>query len=113
MTSKLASPSSVLSPSTPVSNPEEMGFLFDVIPDGYEWGKDNGIFNAHLNIAMFNWDAEASSKKLLIEDDCLTVKVKDGSGFKTSIGDMVPLKLLTFMIFRLLDRVADTTFRLS
>ena len=37
--------------------------------------------------AMFNWDSELSSKKLVIEDDFLTVKVKDGSGFKTSIGD--------------------------
>ncbi len=38
---------------------------------------------------MFDWNVDLSSKKLLIEDDCLTVKVKDGSGFKTSIGDMV------------------------
>ena len=93
MTSKIASPSSILSPSTPVSNnAEDMGFFFDVIPDGYEWGK---VFFAHvIIIAMFNWDADTSSKKLLIEDDCLTVKVKDGSGFKTSIGDMVHTNLL-------------------
>ncbi len=38
-------------------------------------------------IAMFNWDTDKSSKKLVIEDDQLTVKVKDGSGFKTSLGD--------------------------
>ena len=41
------------------------------------------------NEAMFNWDPEQSSKKLIIEDDFLTVRVKDGSGFKTSIGDQV------------------------
>jgi hypothetical protein len=41
MTSKIASPSSIISPDTPLSstNPEEAGLLFDVIPDGYEWGK--------------------------------------------------------------------------
>lgn len=39
------------------------------------------------SVAMFNWDTEKSSKKLVIEDDQLTVKVKDGSGFKTSLGD--------------------------
>jgi len=93
MTSKIASPSSILSPSSPnINNGEDMGFLFDVIPDGYEWGK---IF-LNLNVmvlAMFNWDVDTSSKKLLIEDDCLTVKVKDGSGFKTSIGDMVLINL--------------------
>lgn len=38
---------------------------------------------------MFNWDGEKSSKKLLIDEDELTVKVKDGSGFKTSLGDQV------------------------
>ena len=57
----------------------------------------NGVryIYAHVIIlAMFNWDADTSSKKLLIEDDCLTVKVKDGSGFKTSIGDMVHTNLL-------------------
>lgn len=36
---------------------------------------------------MFNWDTEKSSKKLNIDEDMLTVKVKDGSGFKTSVGD--------------------------
>ncbi len=38
---------------------------------------------------MFNWDQDRSSKKLVIEDDQLTIKVKDGSGFKTSLGDQV------------------------
>jgi len=38
---------------------------------------------------MFNWDNDKSSKKLNIDDDQLTVKVKDGSGFKTSLGDSV------------------------
>lgn len=92
MTSKIASPSSIISPSTPVSNAEDMGFLFDVIPDGYEWGKIF-MYVKEMILAMFNWDADTSSKKLLIEDDCLTVKVKDGSGFKTSIGDMVLKKV--------------------
>ena len=41
----------------------------------------------YLLKAMFNWDLDLSSKKLVIEEDQLTVKVKDGSGFKTSIGD--------------------------
>ncbi len=40
---------------------------------------------------MFNWDNDKSSKKLNIDDDMLTVKVKDGSGFKTSLGDAVML----------------------
>ena len=39
---------------------------------------------------MFNWDNDMTSKKLQIEDDQLTIKVKDGSGFKTSLGDQVP-----------------------
>lgn len=38
---------------------------------------------------MFNWDSEKSSKKLTVDEDELTVKVKDGSGFKTSVGDQV------------------------
>eukprot|EP00347_Sterkiella_histriomuscorum_P003770 403363015 len=46
----------------------------EIIPDGFEW-------------AMFQWDTEKSSKKLQIDEDLLTVKVKDGSGFKTSFGD--------------------------
>ena len=36
---------------------------------------------------MFGWDSDRSSKKLNIDDDQLTIKVKDGSGFKTSFGD--------------------------
>lgn len=42
---------------------------------------------------MFNWDGEKSSKKLLIDEDELTVKVKDGSGFKTSLGDQVTIQV--------------------
>ena len=38
-------------------------------------------------LAIFSWDSDKSSKKLNIDDDLLTVKVKDGSGFKTSFGD--------------------------
>ncbi len=38
---------------------------------------------------MFNWDTDKSSKKLSVDEDCLSVKVKDGSGFKTSLGDQV------------------------
>ena len=53
---------------------------------------------------MFNWDNEFSSKKLTVEDDQLTIKVKDGSGFKTSVGDQVRLILsvrtpLTILIY--------------
>ena len=40
-----------------------------------------------LVLAMFSWDKDKSSKKLNIDDDSLTIKVKDGSGFKTSLGD--------------------------
>ena len=36
---------------------------------------------------MFNWDQDKSSKKLVVDEDELTIKVKDGSGFKTSVGD--------------------------
>jgi hypothetical protein len=36
---------------------------------------------------MFSWDSDRSSKKLDIDDDMITVKVKDGTGFKTSLGD--------------------------
>lgn len=36
---------------------------------------------------MFSWDSDRSSKKLVIDDDQITVKVKDGTGFKTSLGD--------------------------
>ena len=56
---------------------------FEVIPDGYEWGTLLPL--SHL--AMFNWDTDLTSKKLTVEDDQLTIKVKEGSGFKTSIGD--------------------------
>ena len=42
---------------------------------------------------MFNWDSDLTSKKLTIDDDQLTIKVKDGSGFKTSIGDQVGASL--------------------
>ena len=61
---------------------------------------------------MFSWDADTSSKKLLIEDDCLTVKVKDGSGFKTSIGDMVP-SANPLIFIRLSYPATDITFRSS
>jgi len=52
-------------------------------------GSNGVIFMLYLpsDEAMFNWEQELSSKKLIIEDDFLTVRVKDGSGFKTSIGD--------------------------
>ena len=49
-----------------------------------------------VHIAMFNWDTDKSSKKLAIDEDCLSVKVKDGSGFKTSLGDQVTLRPLIF-----------------
>ena len=51
----------------------------------------SGVTNyiEHYNIAMFSWDNDSSSKKLIVDDDQLTIKVKDGSGFKTSLGDQV------------------------
>ncbi len=69
----------VIAPSSqPIQHekPIEDDFQCEIIPDGFEW-------------AMFGWDKERSSKKLNIDDDELLVKVKDGSGFKTSIGDTV------------------------
>lgn len=36
---------------------------------------------------MFSWDSDRSSKKLDIDEDQITVKVKDGTGFKTSLAD--------------------------
>ena len=48
----------------------------------------NGVYSFVLIwIAMFAWDKEKSSKKINVEEDALTVKVKDGSGFKTTLGD--------------------------
>ena len=49
----------------------------------------NKLSEINLNLAMFNWDNDKSSKKLNIDDDYLTIRVKDGSGFKTSLGDQV------------------------
>ena len=46
MTTTLPSPLSknLMSPSSPpIINPEESGQLFDVIPDGFEWGKFNRL----------------------------------------------------------------------
>ena len=62
---------------------------------------------------MFNWDPELSSKKLIIEDDFLTVRVKDGSGFKTSIGDQVSKVTHPLTSHRLSSKVADITSRLN
>ena len=60
---------------------------------------------------MFNWDTEKSSKKLSIDEDCLSVKVKDGSGFKTSMGDQVRLMWVHFN--RLSNKEADTISKCS
>ena len=60
---------------------------YDLLPDGFEWGNTSKLILKMIFLAIFNWDAERSSKKLTVEDDSLTIKVKDGSGFKTSIGD--------------------------
>lgn len=52
----------------------------------------NGVsfsFILYNELAMFGWDSEKTSKKLTIDEDQLTIKVKDGSGFKTSFGDVV------------------------
>lgn len=37
---------------------------------------------------VFHWDPDNSSKKLTLQEDLLTVTVKDGSGFKTTLGNM-------------------------
>jgi len=71
----------------------EEEFYLDSIPDGFEWG--TLYFQLIFSVAMFNWDQERSSQKLNIDDDMLTVKVKDGSGFKTSLGDQVRLSELS------------------
>lgn len=60
--------------------------LCEFIPDGFDWGILICL-PKFLHLAMFAWDSDKSSKKLNIDDDLLTVKVKDGSGFKTSFGD--------------------------
>lgn len=45
--------------------------LFEIIPDGYDWGKSITYFSNTVppKLAMFNWDQDRSSKKLVIEDD--------------------------------------------
>ncbi len=58
----------------------------DEIPDGHEWGKDIIWLN---DLVIFTWDKYQSSQKLAIEDDGLTIRVLDGSGFKNSIGNYV------------------------
>ncbi len=70
MTSKIASPPSIISPDTPLSstNPEEAGLLFDVIPDGYEWGKkiqeDQSI--QRCLIGMLICPAKSYSLKMIV-----------------------------------------------
>ena len=54
---------------------------------------------------MFNWDSDLTSKKLTIDDDQLTIKVKDGSGFKTSIGDQVGASLSLLHQLKLCSRL--------
>ncbi|CDW75184.1 spry domain containing protein [Stylonychia lemnae] len=71
--------------------------IFETIPDGFDWGITFFAANYH-SVAMFAWDQDKSSKKLIIDDDQLTVKVKDGSGFKTSFGDQVSLVELSKFI---------------
>lgn len=39
--------------------------------------------------ALFGWNKDATSNKLTIEDDMVTIRVTDGTGFKTSLGDTV------------------------
>ena len=51
----------------------------------------SGVSSANDQSALvtFCWDKNQSSEKLHFEDDGLTAWVKDGSGFKNSIGDLV------------------------
>jgi len=41
--------------------------------------------------ADFEWDKKRTSNRLIIEDSGLTVRVKEGAGFKNAIGDRVIL----------------------
>jgi hypothetical protein len=62
---------------------------------------------------MFSWDSEKSSKKLSIDEDELTIKVKDGSGFKTSVGDQVTILILTFFFYSHSKKGEDTISRFN
>jgi hypothetical protein len=47
-------------------------------------------YDLHLYFtADFEWDKKRTSNRLIIEDGGLTVRVKEGAGFKNAIGDRV------------------------
>lgn len=72
----------------------------ETVSAGYEWGK-LPFSSLNQSTVTFSWDRKRTSEKLLIErsgDDedyygegnfGSTIVVKDGSGFKNSIGDYV------------------------
>lgn len=49
------------------------------------------LVNQILSLADFEWDKKRTSNRLIIEDGGLTVRVKEGAGFKNAIGDRVIL----------------------
>ena len=85
---------------------------FEIVPEGFDWGIY--LFSNLTYLALFNWDASKSSKKLTIDDDQLTIKVKDGSGFKTSVGDTVIFHSISpYFYSRLFHQVGDTISKFS
>ena len=89
---------------------------------GYEWGK-LPFSSLNQSTVTFSWDRKRTSEKLLIErsgddDDYYeegnfgsTIVVKDGSGFKNSIGDYVGDLCLHNACNRFSKRARDITTR--
>lgn len=50
------------------------------VPDGFDARKFNS------NLALFTWDPDRTSPKLLLSDENTKCSSKDGSGFKTTLG---------------------------
>lgn len=53
------------------------------VPEGFSSRKVN------RNPALFTWDPKRSSSKLVLDNENLTCKVREGSGFKTTLGTEV------------------------